>query len=192
MKIGLMGGSFDPVHFGHLRAARDAMDQYALDRLILVPAAQTPRKSGITKTSGHHRMAMLQAAIGDDDRLKVSDFEVSQGGVSYTINTVRYFREQFPTDELFWIIGADQVPLLDQWRSIDEVVKMVEFIYLARPGHPTAARLATSGLTLHRCEGRSTNISSTELRGCIQQRKFVDEFVPRAVAVYIEQYDLYQ
>ena len=99
---------------------------------------------------------------------------------------------QFPADELFWIIGADQIPLLDQWRSIEEMAQLVEFIYLDRPGHPATARPTTLGLKLHRCAGHLIEISSTELRDNLQKGQPVDAFVPTEVIGYIGHHRLYQ
>src|SRR4051812_47931849 len=96
MKIGLMGGSFDPVHFGHLIAAQDALEQLHLDRLFLVPAAQAPLKLQAAQSTGQDRLAMLRAALAEEPRLEITDYELKQGGTSYTIDTVRYFRAQFP------------------------------------------------------------------------------------------------
>lgn len=192
MNVGLMGGSFDPVHHGHLMAAQDAIEQAGLDRLIMIPAARTPRKAGRPPTSGHHRVAMLHAALAGESRCEVSDFELSQGGVSYTIHTVRHFRERFPDDRLFWIIGADQVPSLDQWRAIEEIAKTVEFIALERPGHPIVNQPTTPGLTLHRCTGNPVAIGSTALRARLEQGQSVESFIPPAVIVYIGQHELYR
>lgn len=192
MKIGLMGGSFDPVHRGHVVAARDAMEQAGLDQMIMVPAAENPRKSGSPPIAGHHRAAMLRAALAEESRCEVSEFELSQGGVSYTLHTVRHFRERFPDDRLFWIIGADQVPRLDQWRAIEEIAKTVEFIALERPGHPIVNHPTTPELTLHRCTGNPVAIGSTALRARLQQGQSVEAFIPPAVIVYIGQHGLYR
>ena len=106
VKIGFLGGSFDPVHFGHLLAAQDAYEQHRLDRLIFVPAAQAPLKPNDVQSSADERLAMLSAAIEWDRRFEISDFELLRGGVSYTIDSARHFRALYPHDELFWIIGA--------------------------------------------------------------------------------------
>jgi len=127
MKIGFLGGSFDPVHFGHLVAAQDAMEQHKLDRVVLVPAAQAPLKDYEVSASGLDRVAMVQAAIDWDHRFEASSFEVEQGGVSFTIETVRHFRVVYPDAQLFWIIGGDQVPKLNRWRDIEELVKTMKF-----------------------------------------------------------------
>ena len=192
MKIGLLGGSFDPVHFGHLIAAQDALEQHKLDRLILVPAAQAPLKPNDVQCPAADRLAMVRAAVERDVRLEVSDYELSKGGVSYTIDTARHFQKQFPGDQLFWIIGGDQLPRLHLWRDIGELVKIVEFIYLERPGHPAKTHTTVPGLRLHRCDGHLIEISSTELRARIRRGLSPDYFMPRKAIELIREKSLYR
>ena len=128
MKIGFLGGSFDPVHFGHLIAAQDVLEQYQLDRLILVPAAQAPLKPNDVQSTAADRLAMLRAATAWDYRLEISDYELNKGGISYTIDSVRHFRALFAGHQLYWIIGGDQLPLLHKWKDIGELAKLVEFM----------------------------------------------------------------
>jgi nicotinate-nucleotide adenylyltransferase len=191
VKIGFLGGSFDPVHFGHLIAAQDAFEQYKLDRLILVPAAQAPLKPADMQTSSADRLAMLRAAVAWDHRFEISDYELSKGGVSYTIDSARHFRSVFPNDQLFWIIGGDQLPRIHQWREIEELAKLVEFIFLERPGHPVKATPVIPGLKLHRCDGHLVEISSTELRDRVRRGLSLDYFVPHKAIVYIREKHLY-
>ncbi|MCE2863600.1 MAG: nicotinate-nucleotide adenylyltransferase [Opitutaceae bacterium] len=192
MKIGFLGGSFDPVHFGHLLAAQDAYEQHRLDRLIFVPAAQAPLKPNDVQSSADERLAMLSAAIEWDRRFEISDFELLRGGVSYTIDSARHFRALYPHDELFWIIGGDQLPKLHLWREIGELAKLVEFIFLERPGFPVKSAPDIPGLRLHRCDGHLLAISSTELRERTRRGLALDYFVPHKAIVYIRQHDLYR
>jgi len=190
LKIGFFGGSFDPVHFGHLIAAQDALEQGKLDRLFLVPAAQVPLKPAAAPAEA--RLAMLRAAIAGDPRLEVSDFELRQGGVSYTIDSVRHFCAQFPHDELCWIIGADQVPALPRWHDIAELARLSEFIFLERPGHPATATPSIPGLRLHRCDGHLVAISSSELRRRAQEGRSLRHFCPPKVVAIIKEKNLYR
>ena len=192
MKIGFLGGSFDPVHFGHLIAAQDAFEQYQLDRLFLVPAAQAPLKPNEVQSSAEDRLEMLRAAVEWDRRFEVSDFELRKGGVSYTIDSVRHFREQFPHDDLSWIIGGDQLPLLHQWKEIGELSRLVEFIFLERPRHPTKPHTDIPGLRLHRCDGHLIEISSSELRARVRAGLSLHYFCPQKVIAYIERKQLYR
>ena len=192
MKIGFLGGSFDPVHFGHLIAAQDVLEQYHLDRLILVPAAQAPLKPADVKSGAEDRLAMLRAATEWDHRLELSDYELTKGGISYTIDSVRHFQAIYPRDELFWIIGGDQLPLLHRWKDIGELAKLVEFIFLERPKHPTKPHPEIPGLRLHRCDGHLIEISSSELRRRAQQGLSLHYFCPQKVIAYIEAKRLYR
>jgi nicotinate-nucleotide adenylyltransferase len=192
VKIGFLGGSFDPVHFGHLMAAQDAYEQRGLDRLFLVPAAQAPLKPNDVQSSPEDRLAMMRAAVEWDHRFEISDYELKKGGVSYTIDSVRHFRAQFPNDELYWIIGGDQLPKLHLWKDIAELAKLVEFIFLERPGYPVKPREDIPGLRLHRCDGHLLAISSTELRERIRRQLSLDYFVPHKAIVYIREKGLYQ
>jgi nicotinate-nucleotide adenylyltransferase len=192
VKIGFLGGSFDPVHFGHLMAAQDAYEQHQLDRLILVPAAQAPLKPNDIQSSPQHRLAMLHAATEWDKRFEVSDIELKRGGVSYTIDSARHFRTIYPRDELYWIIGGDQLPKLHLWKDIVELAALVEFIFLERPGFPIKARPEIPGLRLHRCDGHLLAISSTELRERTRRNLSLDYFVPHKAIVYIKEHGLYR
>ncbi len=192
MKIGFLGGSFDPVHFGHLIAAQDVYEQYHFDRLFLVPAAQAPLKAQDMQSVTEDRLAMLRAACEWDHRLEIADYELNKGGVSYTIDSVRHFRQQFPHDELFWIIGGDQLPLLHKWKDISQLAAMVEFIFLERPGHPSKPHTDITGLRLHRCDGHLIEISSSELRQRVRQGRSLNYFCPQKVIAYIESKKLYR
>ncbi len=192
MKIGFLGGSFDPGHFGHLIAAQDVLEQFHLDRLFLVPAAQAPLKPSDVQSSIEDRLTMLRAATEWDRRLEISDYELRKGGISYTIDSVRHFRTQFPQDELFWIIGGDQLPQLHLWKDIGELASLVEFIFLERPGYPVKARADIPGLRLHRCDGHLLAISSTELRDRVKRDLSLDYFVPHKAIVYIREHTLYR
>lgn len=192
MKIGFLGGSFDPVHFGHLIAAQDAYEQYQLDRLILVPAAQAPLKGEGVQSSSDDRFAMLRAATEWDRRFELSDFELKRGGISYTVDSARYFRSLYPKDQLYWIIGGDQLPKMHLWKEIAELAKLVEFIFLERPGHPVKAAPTIPNLQLHRCDGHLVEISSTELRARVRQGLSLDYFVPHKAIVHIQENSLYR
>lgn len=191
VKIGFLGGSFDPVHFGHLLAAQDAYEQYQLDRLILVPAAQAPLKPNDVCSSSDLRLAMLQAAVEWDRRFEISDLELRRGGVSYTIDSARHFRTLYPNDELYWIIGGDQLPKLHLWKDIVELASLVQFIFLERPGYPIRATPEIPGLRLHRCDGHLLAVSSTELRERTRLGLSLEYFIPHKAIVYIRQHSLY-
>ncbi len=191
MKIGLMGGSFDPVHFGHLIAAQDVVEQFHLDRLLLVPAAQAPLKSNEVQSTATDRLAMMELAIEGDQRMEISDYELSKGGISYTIDTVKHFRAQYPDDALFWVIGGDQLPLLPKWKEIRELVEIVDFILMERPGYQAEVPSEVPALKLHRCQGHLIEISSSEIRERRRRGLPLDYFCPQKVIAYIEEKRLY-
>jgi nicotinate-nucleotide adenylyltransferase len=192
VKIGFLGGSFDPVHFGHLLAAQDAYEQHQLDRLILVPAAQAPLKPNDVQSSAEDRLAMLRLAVEWDHRFEISDVELKRGGMSYTIDSARYFRALYPEDDLYWVIGGDQLPKLHLWKDIAELARIVEFIFLERPGYPVRPRADIPGLRLHRCDGHLLAISSTELRERTRRSLSLDYFVPHKAIIYIKEHSLYR
>jgi nicotinate-nucleotide adenylyltransferase len=192
VKIGFLGGSFDPIHFGHLMAAQDAFEQHKLDRLVIVPAAQAPLKMSEAQSTSEDRLAMVRAATEWDTRFEVSDFELRKGGVSYTIDSARHFKSLYPNDQLFWVIGGDQLPQLHLWKDIEELAKIVEFIFLERPGYPVKAAPAIPGLRLHRCDGHLLAISSTELRDRTRRSLSLDYFIPHKAIVYIRDKALYR
>lgn len=180
------------MHFGHLMAAQDAFEQCQLDRLVLVPAAKAPLKPNDESSSAADRLALLRAAVEWDKRFEISDVELRRGGVSYTIDSARHFRALYPTDELFWIIGGDQLPKLHLWKDIAELAKLVEFIFLERPGHPVKTGPDIPGLRLRRCDGHLLAISSTELRERVKRDLSLDYFVPHKAIVYIQEHRLYR
>ena len=191
MKIGFMGGSFDPVHLGHWVAAQDAYEGGGLGRLVFMPAAQAPLKPGAVQAPAEARLAMLRELVEDDERFAVSDYEVRKGGVSYTINTVRYLGTQFPRDELAWVIGADQLERLHLWREIDELVRRVEFVVLGRPGWEVRERTDIPGLRMRVCEGHLMDISSTEIRKRVAAGLPVDDMLSHKTVEYLRKTGLY-
>lgn len=180
------------MHFGHLMAAQDAYEQYQLDKVVLVPAAQAPLKPNDVQSSADDRLSMLRAAVEWDHRFEVSDYELRRGGISYTIDSVRHFLAQYPHDQLYWIIGGDQLPKLHLWQDMAELARLIEFVFLERPGHPVRARPDIPGLRLHRCDGHLLAISSTELRERVRRKLSLDYFVPHKAIVYIQEHRLYQ
>lgn len=192
VKIGFLGGSFDPVHFGHMLVAQDAYEQMRLDKLIFVPAAQAPLKAADSRASAGDRLGMLSAVIEGDARFGLSDFEVRRGGVSYTVDSARHFRAEHPNDSLYWIIGADQLAKLPLWKDVGELATLVEFICLGRPGVPGARAPAIPGLRVTRCEGHLMAVSSTELRARVRGGLSLHYFVPQKAIDYIRKRGLYR
>lgn len=192
MKVGFLGGSFDPIHFGHLLAAQDAFEQMGLDRVLFVPLSTPPLKDRKLVTSDEDRLAMIRAAIEWDRRFDVRDDEIRRGGVSFTIDSMRAFRVEFPDDRLFWIIGSDQAAQLEKWREIGELVRIVEFICLERPGHPVRPGAEIPGLRIHPVASHRIDVSSTEIRERARRGLSLHYFVPLAVNCHITERLLYR
>ena len=192
VNIGFLGGRFDPVHFGHLGAAQEALVQCRLDRLVFVPTAQVPHKSHRIHASAADRLAMLRLATESQPHFEISKFELGRHGASYTIDSVRHFRRLHPQDRIFWIVGADQLGRLRDWKGISELVLLAEFIALMRPGHSPQPAPDIPGLRLHDCASRMIGISSTELRKRVKDGLPLAGLVPDSVAGYIARSGLYR
>ena len=189
--LGVFGGTFDPVHFGHLRLAEEAADALALERVRWIPAGW-PALRGAPRVAARQRLEMVRLAIAGDARFGVLDLELRRGGTSYTVDTVRSLRALFPGAEPFWVIGADQLARLAEWKEIGELVRLVEFVHLARPGVAETAAPASPGLKLHRVAGHEVAISSSELRGRANRGLPLWPFVPLKVSGFIESQSLYR
>jgi nicotinate-nucleotide adenylyltransferase len=188
-KIGLYGGSFDPVHLGHLLVAQAAMEEAGLERLFFIPAAQSPFKPDALPTPSAQRTRLLRLALAGKSRCEIDTQEVERGGVSYTIDTVRDYRRRFQDAELFYLIGADHVPSLAKWREADELAKLVEFIAIPRPGEADAAFAAPfRGRTL---KGFPLGVSASQIRARVKAGLPIDHLVVPAVAEAIRNYQLY-
>lgn len=186
-RIGVLGGTFDPVHLGHLVVASEVCAALALDRVILVPAHQQPFKDSTGHASPEHRIAMCQLAVAGDERLEVSDVDIARGGLTYTVDTLADIAAEHPGAELFFIAGADAVSRLSEWREPERLMKLARFVGVARPGHPAPA-LPAPHLVVDTPE---VAVSSTEVRRRSRAGAPVRYLVPDAVAAYIAQHALY-
>ncbi|HEY3854812.1 MAG TPA: nicotinate-nucleotide adenylyltransferase [Verrucomicrobiae bacterium] len=189
MKLGLFGGSFDPIHLGHLLVACAAREEAALDRIFFIPAAQSPFKASATSASAEERLRLVRLALAGDASAEVDDSEVRRGGISFSIDTVRDYQKRFPGAELFYLIGADQTAQLHLWREANELARLAQFLVIPRPGEATA-ELAPPfcGKAL---VGFPFGVSSTEIRRRIKARLPVEHLVPATVAEAIKNNGLY-
>lgn len=192
VKIGFLGGSFDPIHLGHLLIAQDALEGLGLDRVDFIPAAVSPLKDRALTASPEQRLEMVRLATEGDERFGILDLELRRGGTSYTVDTVRELGRRFPGAALFWVLGTDQVQRLAEWKDIGELVRLVEFVHLARPGLAEVVVPPIRGLRLHRVAGHEVAISSSELRERASQGLPLRYFVPLKVADFIESQSLYR
>lgn len=186
-RIGVLGGTFDPIHLGHLVVASEVCAALALDRVILVPAYQQPFKGSTGHASPEHRIAMCRLAVEDDDRLEVGDVDIARGGLTYTVDTLADIAALNPGAELFFIAGADAVSRLSEWREPARLMKLARFVGVARPGHPVPS-LTPPHMVV---ETPEVGVSSTEVRRRIRAGEQVRYLVPEAVAAYIAQHALY-
>jgi nicotinate-nucleotide adenylyltransferase len=184
MRIGIYGGTFNPVHHGHLILARQALEEFKLDRLVFVPAAESPFKIQNHSAPAGDRLAMLRLAIAGEDRFSVDPLEIERGGISYSIDTVKMFRNRDPGAELFFLVGEDNADRLTEWHRFEELKKLVYFVVLSRseefqsPEYPVVQR--------------RIEISSTEIRNRVANQESITYLVPESVKHYIEQHQLYQ
>jgi len=188
-RIGLFGGSFDPVHLGHLLMAQAAREEMALTRLFFIPAAQSPFKPDSKLTEASERMRLLRLALAGKEWCEIDDQEVKRGGVSYSINTIRDYSRRFPEAQLFCLIGADHVPQLPKWREAGELARLAEFVVIPRPGQAEAPFPPPfRGKTL---AGFPLGVSSSQIRARLKAGLTVDHLVPASVAEAIRNNRLY-
>jgi nicotinate-nucleotide adenylyltransferase len=189
MKIGLYGGSFDPVHLGHLLVARAAREELGLARVYFILAAQSPFKPESLPAPAGLRLQMLRLALAGDEASEVDDQEVRRGGISYSIDTVRQYKSRFPEAELFWLIGADQAGQLSLWREAAELARLVEFVVIPRPGE--AAPQVAAPFRGRALRGFPTTISSSAIRSRCAEGLSIAHLTPPAVAEAIRNNRLY-
>jgi nicotinate-nucleotide adenylyltransferase len=188
-RIGIYGGSFNPVHLGHLLVGQAAFEELELDRLFFVPAAQSPFKQSSAPAPGPIRAQLLRLALAGRTRAEVDEQEIRRTGVSYTIDTLRDYAKRFPGAALFYLIGADNVTTLPQWREAQELARLTEFVVIPRPGDaPMPLPSPFRGQTLR---GWPFGVSSSEIRARVQAGKPIDHLVPAAVAEAICNNQLY-
>jgi nicotinate-nucleotide adenylyltransferase len=190
VRIGLLGGSFDPPHNGHLLAASDAFEALPLDRLVFIPTSVQPLKAHQAAAPSEHRLAMVRLLIGDDRRFGVDSVEIDRGGLSYTVETLSAFTAQMPSAELFWLVGADVVRSFAKWREPERITELATVVVLERTDE--APDLASMPGSPRRLATRRVDISSTEVRRRVKEGKSIRGFVPDAVADYIAAERLYR
>jgi nicotinate-nucleotide adenylyltransferase len=195
-RFALFGGSFDPVHLGHLLVAQAAHEELSLTRLFFVPAAQSPFKPDRKPTPANQRLQLLRLALVGKTWCEIDDQEIKRGGVSYTIDTVRDYKRRFAEAELFYLIGADHISQLPKWREADELARLVEFVVIPRPGDCEATNSA-EGFMLpqpfrgRRLHGFPLGVSSSQIRQRVKGRLPIDHLTPCAVVEAIRNNQLY-
>ena len=191
-RVGIFGGSFDPIHIGHLIVANDAMEQRELDRVLFIPAAAAPLKPHAPKASAEDRLAMVSRAIAGEPQFEALDYEIARGGTSYSIETAQEIERRYDDSELYWILGGDQVQQLHNWHRIEELAQTVEFIYFER-GEPfkRPSHLPDS-IAIHPLQPRRIDVSSSEIRDRLEKGSIAKYFLPDGVLDYIKARNLYR
>ena len=188
-RIGLFGGSFDPVHLGHLLVAQAAVEELGLTRLFFILAAQSPFKPENEPAPAAARLQLLRLALAGKANCEVDEQEIQRGGTSYTIDTLRDNARRFPGAELYYLIGADNVAKLPLWREANELARLAEFVVIPRPGdvaQPFPAPFRGRTLT-----GFPFGVSSSQIRARVKVGLPIDQLVPPAVAEAIRNQRLY-
>jgi nicotinate-nucleotide adenylyltransferase len=210
MRIGILGGTFDPVHNGHVEIAEKVAGWFALDRLEFIPAAQSPHKAHPPEASAWDRFAMLVLATRPYERFFVSTVELERGGVSYTIDTVRELRRRMREEHDFYLImGADAFGTFTAWKAHEELLQLTNLVVVSRPGHALNAEdlpevwrsrartfdrehLGGEGSSIYLCPGIHNETSATAIRAALRRGEPIAHLVPPDVATYIEKYRLYR
>lgn len=187
MRLGVLGGTFDPPHIGHLLAASDAFETLELDRLLFIPAAAHPFKADAVGATAEQRLAMLALLIANDARFDVDPIEIGRPGLSYTVDTLVDLAHRYPDAERFFLIGEDLVDQVATWRAAERVTQLAAIVVLARGNQPDGA-----GTRFRRLATRRIDVSSTEIRARARAGLSLHGFVPDAVAAYIRDAGLYR
>lgn len=188
MRLGVMGGTFDPIHHGHLVAASEVQALFGLDEVVFVPTGQPWHKEAVSPAE--HRYLMTVIATASNPRFTVSRVDIDRGGKTYTIDTLRDLHDQRPDAELFFITGADALAEILSWKNASELFDLAHFIGVTRPGHELSDKgLPENGVTLQ--EVPAMAISSTDCRARVERAEPVWYLVPDGVVQYINKYSLY-
>lgn len=180
-RLGILGGTFDPIHSAHLVLALEACEQRDLDAVILVPAGD-PWQKGATTASAQDRLKLVQDAAAGHDKLLVSSVDVDREGPSYTIDTIRDLQAEYPDAEFEFIIGSDALANLPTWKSYEELAKTLTFVVAERPGTEVTA---PPGATVETIDVPLLEISSTDIRARVKQGRSIAFLVPQVVEEYI-------
>jgi nicotinate-nucleotide adenylyltransferase len=201
MKIGLFGGTFDPIHVGHLISAENVRELYGLDKIIFIPSAQPPHKRLSLVTPAKWRLKMVQLAIQNNPFFECSSIEIDKPGVSYTIETIQEYRKHYSKKELFFIVGSDSLFEMHSWYRIEDLVQLCEFIFVHRPGYALwedqLKRLKLPSKVLkvlmkHPVQLDPVGVSSSEIRKRIAEERSIRYLLPAKVQKMIFEKKIYQ
>lgn len=214
MRIGLLGGTFDPIHWGHLRSAEEVSESFDLNKVYFIPAAVPPHKRGRTTTPARDRLKMVRLAVAKNPKFAVSTVEIDRPGISYSIDTVREFAARLtPGDSLYFIIGLDAFREIGSWNDFAGLFCLCNFIVTSRPGSKERDPLKGTGVAVKKLfcydflrrnyrhhsgtrvyfkELTDIAISASEIRALVKQEKSIRYLLPTAVEHYIQRHGLYR
>ena len=188
VRLGVMGGTFDPIHNGHLVAASEVASAFSLDEVIFVPTGTPWQKSEVTAAEDRYLMSVIATAA--NPRFRVSRVDIDRDGLTYTIDTLRDIKALYPDAELFFITGADAIAQILSWRDVDQIWELAHFVAVTRPGHKLELPAHPSG-AISTLEIPALSISSTDIRARVSSKKPVWYLVPDGVVQYIGKHGLY-
>ena len=191
MRLGVLGGTFDPPHVGHLLAASDAFEALALDKLLFVPAKVPPFKSRTVQASPDQRQQMLELTVGSDPRFEASRIELDRDGLSFTVDTLEALAKETPGVSLFMLIGEDLATQIASWRDAARIVDLATIVVLVRATSDEQSALEST-LPMTRLATRHIELSSTEIRERVKAGRSIHGFVTDAVAAFIDAAGLYR
>ncbi len=188
LRVGLLGGTFDPPHLGHLTIAQGVLETCKLDEIWFMPSHRPPHKNGNAITDNHQRMKMTQLAIDGNPHFKLSLIEFERNDRSYTIDTIEILKENYPHIDFYFIIGGDMIEDLPNWHRIDELSRMITFIGVNRPGyHPDKEQYHVLLIDVPQID-----VSSSELRRNLHDKKSGRYLLPESVRTFIAEEGLYE
>lgn len=187
-RVGILGGTFDPPHLGHIAIANAALEQLNLDKIIFIPASIPPHKMKRTTASPLDRLEMLRLALGKNGRFEISEIEILRDGASFTVDTLEALGKSHPSDQLFLLIGADNVSEIETWRQPERIFELVTVAAANRPGYKPHGKFSSSIIYFTM---PPADISSTDIRDRIKSGSSCEEMLPADVSKYIELNNLY-
>ncbi|WP_165070761.1 nicotinate-nucleotide adenylyltransferase [Paludisphaera rhizosphaerae] len=195
MRLGLFGGTFDPIHIGHLILAEQCREACRLDKVWIVVAKEPPHKRGIQRTAVHHRLEMARLAVAGDSSFEVSEIEAQRSGPSYSVDTLSQIQAERPDDELFFLIGGDSLVDLPTWREPDRIAQMATIVVANRPGStpetPPSSVFGPDSRPFQHVTIPPIGISSSDLRRRMVEGHSVRYMIPKPVQAYIAAHKLY-
>lgn len=197
-KVAVIGGAFDPIHYGHLAAAQTVYENFYVDRVVLMPLGDAPHKN-MSSTTADERFKMVMAAVSDNPAFAVSDMEIRRSGKTYTVDTVEQIKSINPNIDIYFVMGADELESIDTWRQPQKIFSLCRVIAVSRPGYNTEGLIRKIDEVKKKYKGEayfleipSLDISSSDLRKKIKDGKSVKYLMPKEAEKYIIEHDLYK